>query len=466
MRNFILPVAAAVLLAGVSPMAMAQEATDTVTMQEAIDVAVRTNPEILQAQYNKEGIEFERRQAQGLYAPRLDIEASAGIRRLENTTRRNLGIADNELYPIEAGVSAEWTMLDFGRRKGELLRQAARVDGASLRIVERSEFVALQVSRQYLDLLLQQRIVAAAEDNRRFHELLVSDLGKGVDEGSISVADRQQAEERLQASRVREEEARKALEDARISLRSLTGLDIDGVVLPPDLAVAVPPSLDQAIGMARLRNPLVREAQADVDAANALVKKATGDLYPTVGLELRGRVGEDIDGFAGETNDVQGRVVLRWNVFDGGINRARLQETIRQASIARYALHARQREAEEDVRAAWNALDSQRRVTTALDRQSSVSDDLLLSYRSQFNIGRRSLLDVLDAQNTRFNTQVRLETSRFSETFARYQILAATNNFLDALSIGPGEGSGSAERERFDYGPPVPAEAQRRVYPK
>ena len=125
MRNFILPVAAAVLLAGVSPMAMAQEATDAVTMQEAIDVAVRTNPEILQAQYNKEGIEFERRQAQGLYAPRLDIEASAGVRRLENTTRRNLGIADNELYPIEAGVSAEWTMLDFGRRKGELLRQAA-----------------------------------------------------------------------------------------------------------------------------------------------------------------------------------------------------------------------------------------------------------------------------------------------------------------------------------------------------
>ncbi|QUL37991.1 TolC family protein [Erythrobacter sp. JK5] len=466
MRNSLISAVAAALLAGTAPIAHAQDSGSAVTMQEAIDIAVRTNPEILQAQFNKEAIEFERKQAQGLYSPRVDVEAAAGVRRLENNTRRNLGIANNELYPVEVGITGEWTVVDFGRRRGELLRQAARVDGASLRVVERSEFIALQVSRQYLDVLLQQRVAAASEDNRRFHEMLVRDLSSGVAQGSISVADQQQAEERLQAAIVREEEAKRSLTDARISLRTLTGLDVYDVILPPDLLAAMPPSLDQAIGTARLRNPLVREAQADVDAANAVVKSATGELYPTIGLEVRGRLGEDIDGFNGETNDVQGRVVLRWNIFDGGINRARIQETVRQASIARYALHQRQREAEEDVRAAWNALESQGRVVSALDRQSSVSDDLLLSYRSQFNIGRRSLLDVLDAQNTRFNTQVRLETARFSERFARYQILAATNAFLDALSVSPGAGSGAEERQRFDYGPPVDAELQRRVYPE
>lgn len=466
MRKHTLAAVAAVLLAGAAPAAMAQSAdTEAVTMQEAIDVAMRSNPEIMQAQFNKEAIEFERRQAQGLYYPRVDIEASAGIRRLENNTRRTLGIADNELYPLEAGITGEWTVLDFGRRRGELLRQAARVDGASLRVVERSEFIALQVARQYLDILLQQRVAAAAQDNAAFHRTLVTDLGQGVDQGSISVADRQQAEERLQAAIVQQEEAEQGLQNAYISLRRLTGLDVSGASMPPNLAAAMPGDLDMAVGQARTRNPLVREAQADVDAANGLVKSAEGDYWPTIGLEVRGRVGEDIDGFAGETNDVQARAVLRWNVFDGGIKYARAQETIRQASLARYALHQRQREAEEDVRLAWQALETQGRVVNALDRQSQVSDDLLLSYRSQFNVGRRSLLDVLDAQNTRFNTQVRLETARFSQLFAQYQTLAATNNFLDALNIAPGAGAGAAERERFDYGPPVPAELQGRVYP-
>ncbi|WP_324829184.1 TolC family protein [Qipengyuania zhejiangensis] len=467
MRKHTLAALAAVMLAGASPAAMAQSAeTDAVSMQEAIAVAMQSNPAIIQAQFNKEAIEFERKQAQGLYLPRVDIEASAGVRRLENNTRRTLGIADEELYPLEAGITGEWTVVDFGRRRGELLRQAARVDGASLRVVERSEFIALQVARQYLDVLLQQRVSAAAQDNASFHQSLVADLGKGVEQGSISIADRQQAEERLEAARVQQEEATLGLQNAYISLRRLTGLDISGAVVPPNLASAMQPDLETAVGMARTRNPLVREAQADVDAANALVKSAEGDLYPTIGVEVRGRVGEDIDGFRGETNDVQARAVLRWNIFDGGIKQARIQETIRQASLARYALHERQRAAEEDIRLAWQALETQGRVVQALDRQSQVSDDLLLSYRSQFNVGRRSLLDVLDAQNTRFNTQVRLETARFSQLFAQYQSLAATNTFLDALQIAPGAGAGSAERERFNYGPPTPAELQRRVYPQ
>ena len=464
MRKFILAGGAALLLAGTAPVTLAQGAgDDAVTMQEAIAAAMQSNPEILEAQYEKEAIEFERKQAEGLFLPRVGIEASAGVRRLENNTRRVLGISDDELYPREAGLTADWTALDFGRRRGELLRQAARVDGASLRVLERSELTALQISRQYLDVLLQERVVAAARDNATFHQGLVGDLERGVREGSISIADQQQAEERYQSALVRAEEADLEYRNAAITLRRLTGLDVSTGTLPPDLSAALPSDLATAIGLARLDNPLVREAQADVDAANALVTSAEGELWPTIGIEGRARTGKDIDGFQGETNDLQARVVLRWDVFDGGINRARVQETVRRASAARYALHDRQRAAEEDVRLAWQALQTQGRVVQQLDRQAQVGDDLLLSYRSQFDIGRRSLLDVLDAQNTRFNTQVRLETARFSQLFAQYQTLAATNRFLDALDIAPGTGAGEQERERFDYGPPSDADLHRRV---
>ena len=266
MRKFTLLATAALGLAAASP-AYAQ--AQGVSMQEAISVAMQSNPEILQAQYNKEAIEFERKQAQGLFLPRVDLEGSAGVRRLENQTRRTLGIADDELYPLELSLGAEWTVLDFGRRRGELHRQAARVDGASLRVVERSEFIALQVARQYLDVLLQQRVLAASQDNAAFHRALVNDLGQGVDQGSISIADRQQAEERLQAAIVRQEEAQQDLNNATITLRRLTGLDIAQVSVPPNLASAMAPSADEAVGLARTEHPLVREAMADVDAANA-----------------------------------------------------------------------------------------------------------------------------------------------------------------------------------------------------
>ena len=454
----------AILLSSAAMPALAQ-GDGAVTLQEAVAVAMTSNPSIAQAQYNKEAIEFERKQAQGLFLPRVDIEGSAGIRSLRNPTRRSLGIANNELYPLEAQGRAEWTVFDFGRRRGELHRQAARVDGASLRVLERSEFVALQVARQYLDLLLQQRVVAASQDNVGFHQVLVGDLTSGVEQGSISIADQQQAEERMQAAMVRQSEAEQSLQEAQNALKRLTGLDIDQVQMPANFAAQMPTNLDEAVGAARSNNPRVLEAKADVDAANAMARSAKGDLYPEIGVDAVGRYGEDVDGFRGETTDLQARVFMRWNIFDGGINRAKYQEMVRQSSQARYRLHEVEREAEEDIRNAWSQLNTQTRVTEQLGRQSTVTDDLLLSYRSQFNVGRRSLLDVLDAQNTRYNVQVRLETAKFSKLFAQYQTLAATNRFLDGLDVAPGAGAGETERQEYNYGPSAPAERQYRTMP-
>ena len=454
----------AVLLAGASAPALAQSAP--ISMREAIEVAVNSNPEVAQAQYNKEAIQFERKQAQGLYAPRVDIEGSAGVRYLDNPTRRALGIDGDALYPVSAEARAEWTAIDFGRRRGELLRQAARVDGASLRVVERSEFIGLQVARQYLDVLLQQRVVAASQDNVAFHEALVNDLGTGVQQGSISIADQQQAQERFQAAKVRMTEAEQALTEAKIILRRLSGLEIDAVVQPPLLTEAMPGSVTEGIGLARTNNPRVREAEADVDAAHALADSTRANQLPRIGVDVTGRIGEDIDAVRGTTRDVQARVFLKWNIFDGGINRANYQEMVRRASESRYRLYTVVREAEQDVRTAWSRMESQSKVAADLETQSRVSDDLLLSYRSQFNVGRRSLLDVLDAQNSRYNTQVRHETAKFSAMFARYQTLAATNRFLSAIDVAPGAGAGEKERERFNYGPPKPAELEYRTMPK
>ena len=64
-----------------------------------------------------------------------------------------------------------------------------------------------------------------------------------------------------------------------------------------------------------------------------------------------------------------------------------------------------------------------------------VADDLLLSYREQFNVGRRSLLDVLDAQNTRFNVQAQAETARMAKLYAQYRVLAASNRLIEALGV-------------------------------
>ena len=406
-----------------------------VELRDAVQSALTTNPEIRQAVSNRAATEEERVQGQGLYYPRISVEGSAGVRSLRNPTRRSIGIADQTLWPIEGDLIVDQLVYDSGGREAEIRRQAARTDAAASRVEERSEFVALNVSRTYIDYLLQQRLVAIAQDNVTFHERLVGDLREGVAKGSISIADQQQAEERLQAARTRVTQAREDLDTAGITFRTLSGIPVDSVSMPPDLAQCMPASLEEAEANARVANPRVREAMADLATAREEIRAAKADLGPRFNLEGRARAGHDIDGFAGRTTDLQALGVLRWTLYNGGTKEANVREQQRRADEVHGRLFERTRSAEEDVRTAWSRLQNQTALASELEAQSRITDDVLLSYREQFNIGRRSLLDVLDAQNTRYNVQAQAQTAQLARVYAQYRVLAAENRLVQCLGV-------------------------------
>src|SRR5215469_16917993 len=93
-------------------------------LKEAIQVAVQTNPQISEATQDEEAIQFERKQAQGQYLPRVNLEASAGARLLQNPSRLALGLDRHTLYPSEVDLTVQQSVFDFGTRRAELERQA------------------------------------------------------------------------------------------------------------------------------------------------------------------------------------------------------------------------------------------------------------------------------------------------------------------------------------------------------
>jgi outer membrane protein, adhesin transport system len=429
-----------------------------IDLRQAVQTALTTNPQIHQAIANRVATQEERVQAQGLYYPRVSVEASGGIRDLRNPTRRSLGIANHVLYPLEGDLILDQLVYDSGGREAEIRRQAARTDAAAARVEERSEFVALNVSRAYIDYLLQERLVAIAQDNVAFHEKLASDLREGVSKGSISIADEQQAEERLQAARAKVTQAREDLDTAAIEFQAIAGTPIDSASMPPDLSQALPASVNDAEFQARESNPLVQEAIADLAAARENVTAARAKLGPRFSIEARARAGHDIDGFEGRTTDLQALGVLRWDIFTGGINQANIREQQGRADESHGRLFEQTRQAEQDARSAWSRLTNQTALTTELETQSRISDDLLLSYREQFNVGRRSLLDVLDAQNSRYNVQAQVETARLAKLYAQYRVLAATNKLVEALGVNVPTAGYGGERVRYRVNPIPPAD--------
>jgi len=227
----------------------------------------------------------------------------------------------------------------------------------------------------------------------------------------------------------------------------------------------MPATLEDAEALARNNNPRVQEAIADLNTAREEVRAAKADIGPKFYLEGRARAGHDIDGFAGRTTDLQANAVLRWTLYNGGIKEANVREQQNRADEVHGRLFSTTRQAEEDTRAAWSRLVNQTALVSELETQAKISDDVLLSYREQFNIGRRSLLDVLDAQNSRYNVQAQTETARLAKLYAQYRVLAAANKLIECLGVQMPAAAGGGERAQFHVNPIPPADLQENSVP-
>ena len=436
------------------------------SMGDAVRIAVESNPEIGEAIANREAIEFELRQGRGLYLPRIDLEGSLGGEIRDSRSTHATGDNDHLFFRKEGSVVIRQLLFDGFGTDAEVERQASRVDGASHRVFERSEFIALAVIREYLDIVRLRRVVRISTDNVAYHRRLVGRIGEGASEGSLSVADRQQAQERLYAANARVAEAREELKAAEARFIRLVGRTAGKVSVPRGVSKALPPTKSHAIGVARSSHPSVKLAKADIDAATALVKAAESRYYPKFTLEGRARAGDDLSGFRGHDHDVQANVVMSWNIYNGGIDMANRQEQIRRVDEQRMRLHRITREVEEAVRLSWDRRDEQRRRLAELRRQYNAIQQLVGSYTEQFNIGQRSLLDLLDTQNTRVSAQIAVETASAAVKFAEYRVLASTGTLLRTLHVKAPSASAAYAREQAKVPPTPPAETQSRYSPK
>jgi adhesin transport system outer membrane protein len=443
----------AVAIAGIAAALFATPAK-ALTLEEAIAAAVASNPQISEAIYNRQAIGFELRQGKGLFLPRVDLEVRGGIARYRTPATIPNGLED-DFNTREVRLAVTQRLFDGFAALSEVQRQAARLDSASHRVFERSEFIALAVAREYIDIVRLRVLIQKAQENLAFHTQVSSDVNKATQGGATSIADQQQAQERVLAARARVDQIRDDLSQSESRFIQLVGLPIGKVTSVPRLTRHIPASLDKVVGVARTENPLLKIRAADLDAALALVRGAEANFYPRVTAELSTRKGKNVDNVNGNIEDHRAEIVGRWNLYSGGIDTANREEQVRRASEARMVIHTAHREVEHECRSSWDRRIWLRSQMNWLTQQSAVSRQLLGSYQEQFRIGARSLLDLLDTQNTAYATQAALLTAQYAEVFTEYRLLASMGMLVKTFKV-PVSKDAKAEARPEHAVPPTP----------
>ena len=181
----------------------------------------------------------------------------------------------------------------------------------------------------------------------------------------------------------------------------------------------------------------------------ALLTGLTGLNANSRNLEVIGNNNRHNNGREDTTYSATFLLVARYNLYRGGADLARVREFKWRKAEAQEQLRVQERAVAEDVRLSWSARDTQRNAIQTLTDQVEANQNTRDVYAQQFDIGQRSLLDLLDATNELFLSKNDLITANYEELFANYRILASQGQLVQSLGVAfPTEATpGEAEFE-------------------
>ena len=403
---------------------------DAASLADTVQYTIRTNPEVLQSAANRRAIDFELRQARGLYYPQIDLRAGVGPEWTDNTSVRGTVLAR-----YESRVTLQQRLFDGFETQSEKERQAARIDSAASRVRERSEFLGLDAVGFYLDVLRTTAIVEQAVANVRAHRRVLGQVQERFRGGQSGIGDVHQAEARVANSEATLVTSRRNQRGAVIQFTRVVGQEPEDLVRPPMDEAALPGSSYEAVEIGLQNNPTIKLAQADVDVSKAEISATKVAFWPVANLELSASANRNLDGIHGSNNDASALVVFSYNLYRGGIDEAEKFEFVERHAESLERVADLKRRVAELVRQAWNTMVKERERLSALNDQVAADEKVVTTYRQEFQIGQRDLLDLLDSENELFNSRIRAITADYTAQFGGYRVLASMGQLLNVLGV-------------------------------
>lgn len=401
------------------------------TLEEALVGALLSHPQAKVALNRFKAEQETIGAAAADFWPTLDIAAGIGGQKKDTSpdtegdrlTRKEASFSLKQ--NLFAGLNT-WNSVK-GARKG--------AEAEQWRLHSTLEDLALQVINIYLKVLERQDLVDLAEENLEIHNEIFDQIERRARQGVARSSDLIQVEGRRARANANLISARNNLMDAESEYRALIGQGPKDLEFPGFEHLDLPEDLNNAIKKGWQDHPSLKAAGLDVESSEYTYSSRKSSYLPSLDAELDQSWKHNVDGQLGDYRDTVAMVRLRYNLFRGGGDKARLMESAYQAEESRSQKARVMRDIEERMRIAWAAFQFTGEQREYLLLHEDAGRETVAAYREQFNIGKRTLLDLLDSENELFQSSNSLTSAVYQETYARYRVLAAEGRLLENMEF-------------------------------
>ena len=430
------------------------------TLVDAIALAYGTNPTLQGERAQLRFTDETYVQARAGYRPTASASASGtwSWEKLGTPTCTVLGClpASSNINSLSTTVSLTQPLYTGGRATARVRGAEADVLAGRETLRQTEGQVMLSVIQVYMDVRRDEQSLAIRKDNVAVLQRQVDETRARFDVGEVTRTDVAQSEAQLAAAQSLLSSAQAQLANSRAAYAAVVGQSPAG--LDPEPAFKVfPETVEQAYDTTRQNNPAIRKADYTQQGAEAQLAEAKAQRMPSLALQGQFGYSQPIDPWAPSMYDrsFTAGVVLSQPLFTGGVTSSQIRQAVEQDNFARIQLEQARRTADQDIAQSWNRLLAARANITADEEQVRAARVAFEGTRAEQQVGLRTTLEVLNAQQVLEEAQLALVNARHDEYLASASVLNVMG-LLEARDIAPQvaleEGGHSFEQLKHTFG--------------
>jgi adhesin transport system outer membrane protein len=398
------------------------------TLEDTVYSTINYHPRIKGFQEFRQAAIHEIGKARSGWLPRADVRAGIGLEQWDDrTTRHYPTMSRQNNYDFyerrEASLVVSQTVWDGFSTKARYDIAETKLSSAESRLLDNTEALSLDAVLAHIDVCRQTRLVRLAEDNVANHQRILASQDERQQLGAASLADVTQTRSRLARALATLTESQAGLEAAAANYRRLTGKAPRGLITP-----GVPANgysgMESVLASSQALNPKITALRWDIETAKATAELSKAAFHPRLYLEYSYNYYYQVQS---DTNWNQGHAFMlrgEWNLFNGLYNWYDTKSALATTRQRRREMEETRIQLIQETEKTWADLKSERErakhFAMAVEQGTQTRD----MYIEQFNLGQRSLLDVLDAENEVFTSAQQYTNSSLNEVGNMYRLLA------------------------------------------
>lgn len=363
--------------------------------------------------------------------PTVDIRGTAG------RERSRIEGGESRTYNANSyGIEARQNLYSGFAGQSRYLAAFANAMEGYFRYLNRANQVAFEASGAHIDVSRFQALTALAEDNLNYHKQLMDRIAEKVQSGVSRQSDLEQARSRytLALGNLATEKANAF--SAMASYQRVTDAvwpvnEKGEYVITANFEVENP----ERIVFALNNHPLLMAANSTIEAAKREVTVASEGFHPRIDLRAKTDVYSNYLSTFDERQISTVDVVANMNLFRGGSDKAARSAAAKRHLRAMDDKLVVCRAIRQSAQTALFDVMSNQRKLTYFRQQAEAISKARAAYEQQFNVGRRSLLDLLSAENEYFQAQRALINVEADLSVSTLRLLAATGQLVTLFGV-------------------------------